>query len=86
MTTRSTPRPYTVAVDIKPNKSNGLNEPLYLQRVGNANTLEDARKLIADDIRQMGETYNGLVAGVSVRGRTYRIFKAEWTEIENSAH
>lgn len=83
---RTLPRPYIVAVDIQPNKSNGLTEPLYLQRVGNADTLKDARKLIADDIRQMSETYSGLISGVSIRGRTYRIFKAEWTEVEVSAH
>jgi len=45
-------------------------------RLGAAKNIEDARKLIANDKRAMGETYGGLIAPTRLTGRTYHIFKS----------
>jgi hypothetical protein len=42
----------------------------------------EAKRLIASDKAAMGNTFGGLVDAVTTTDRTYRAFKAEWTEIK----
>jgi hypothetical protein len=75
------PSPIHVYVTIKPTKTNGLKEP-YTGRVGLCNDMVEAKRLIASDKAAMGNTFGGLVDAVTTTDRTYRAFKAEWTEIK----
>jgi hypothetical protein len=78
------PSPYWVYVTVKPNRSNGLTKTHFM-RVGPAASLEDARKLIEEDRRRMGETFGGLISGITCDGRTYHILKADWKHVEDVA-
>lgn len=75
------PQPIHVYVTIRPTKSNGLTAP-FTGRVGFCHSTEEAKRLIAADKAAMGNTFGGLVDPVSTNDRTYRAFKAEWTEIK----
>lgn len=75
------PRPILVTVSIVPNKKNGLMKPIDGARVGGCNTLEEARALIAKDRREMNDTLGGLIDAPGTAGRTYQVFRAEWTEV-----
>lgn len=77
------PPPYYVFVEISPTKKNGLRE-LYVGRIGTAHDAAGIRKVIADDRRAMGQTFGGLIDPVSLEGRHYRAFRAEWTELPAS--
>lgn len=50
-------------------------------RIGVANDAAKIPKIIADDKKAMGDTFGGLMAPVSIKGRTYRAFKADWSEL-----
>jgi hypothetical protein len=55
----------------------------FISRVGDARSMEGCRKLIAEDLAAMSETFGGLIAPVGTKGRSYRVFKSEgWTELE----
>ena len=70
-----------VYVTLAPDAKKGISKP-YTGRVGTCSDEAGVAKIIADDRRAMGETFGGLIAPVSTKGRTYRAFRAEWTEIK----
>jgi hypothetical protein len=51
-------------------------------RVGTCQHEKDIPALIADDRKAMGESFGGLIEPVSMEGRSYRAFRAEWTELK----
>jgi hypothetical protein len=74
------PKPYMVYVTITPTRANGLTKTIT-SRVGPANSIDDANRLIADDKKEMGETYGGMIEAPGVKGRTYQIFRANWEDV-----
>jgi hypothetical protein len=78
--TMKQPRKYHVFVTVAPTKKNGMSKP-FTGRVGSADTIEEARKLIDEDRRAMNNTYGGLIDAPGSRGREYQVFEAAWTEI-----
>lgn len=81
MTESTKPSPIWVFVTVTPNDRNGLKKE-FTARVGAAKTEPEALKLIVDDLAAMNDTFGGLVEPVSKKGRKYRAFRAEWTEIK----
>jgi hypothetical protein len=53
----------------------------YTARVATTNDPKKIPTLIADDLRAMGNTFGGLFDPTSTKGRRYRVFKAEWSEM-----
>ena len=75
------PKPYTVFVSVAEYPNCGFKGS-FISRLGPAETMEEAIEMIAADRKAMGNTYDGLFEPVSVKGRTYAIFKAEWSRAE----
>lgn len=75
-----TPRPYLVMVTVTPNGKNGIREP-FTARVGFADDPKNCARLVREDLAAMGQTFGGLIEPTDTGGRTYRAFKAEWTEV-----
>ena len=77
------PACYTVMQDSKPGKSKG---EAYTSRMGNYDSLDEAKKAIAENERELRHpnTYGGLIdwGPLDMWHRSYRIFKAEYTEIK----
>jgi len=67
-------------VTVKPTKKNGMTETIT-GRVGTCQHESEIPALIAKDRRDMGQTFGGLIEPASMEGRTYRAFRAEWSEI-----
>jgi len=74
------PRSIYVVVDIPANKTNGIKP--FTARVGWCNEPSEIQALINNDIKEMGDTLGGLIPAVSTKGRKYRAFQAEWTELK----
>ena len=72
------PKPYhlycSVPSDDKPGE-------LYTFRVGNYNAFEDLAPAIERDKAAMRNTFGGLIEPGRTHARTYRAFRAEWTEV-----
>lgn len=75
-----TPKPYVVYVTVAPDFKRGVKEE-YVGRVGPASDMAEAKRLIEDDKQFAGETFSGLIAPADTKGRRYRVFRAEWTEV-----
>jgi len=75
------PKAIAVFVTVHPNKRNGVTKK-FSARVASCDTVDQARALIADDRRAMGDTFGGLIDAPGSAGREYHIFRAEWTEIK----
>ena len=75
------PRSIYVVVDIPATKANGLKKP-FTARVGWCNEHSEIQALISNDTKEMGDTLGGLIPAVSTKGRKYRAFQAEWTELK----
>lgn len=75
------PRAIYVVVDIPATKENRISKP-FTAKVGWCNDPSEIKALIAEDIKAMGDTLGGLLPAVSTKGRKYRAFKAEWTELK----
>jgi len=69
-----------VFVTVKPNGKNGLTEP-FTGRVGTCQTEAEVASIIRKDLKAMGETFGGLFEPMNTSGRTYRAFRASWTEL-----
>ena len=55
----------------------------YQGLVGNAHSLDEAKKLIEEDKRAMRETYGGLIAPTPTKGREYYIFENPgWKQVK----
>lgn len=65
----------------KPTKKNGMTETMTW-RVGTCHRESEIPAMIAKERRDMGQTFGGLIEPASMEGRTYRAFRAKWTEIE----
>jgi hypothetical protein len=78
------PKPYVVYVTSVPTKKNGLKET-YTSRVGPATSVDDARRLIAKNKRDLGETYGSMIEAPDQSGNTYQIFKANWEDVTVTA-
>jgi hypothetical protein len=75
------PAPYYVYVTVSPTKRNGIAKA-FTSRAGVAHDEAGILKVIQDDLTEMGKTFGGLIDPVGVEGRSYRAFKAEWTEVD----
>jgi len=74
------PKPFVLMCTVTPNEKNKLTKPLLI-RVGPAESVDEAKKLKADDLRAMANTFGGVLEGEDTTGRSYRLFKAEWSEV-----
>lgn len=54
----------------------------YTARVGACNDEAEIKTLIKKDLDAMGDTLGGLIEPVSTKGRRYRAFRAQWSEIK----
>lgn len=53
----------------------------FTSRVGAVDSMDEARALTVQDRLVMGDTHGGLIEPSSLKGRTYRVFKAlGWEE------
>lgn len=77
------PPRYHVYVTIAPNPKRGTKD-YYTGRVASTNDLSKVAGIIADDLREMGNTLGGLIDAVPTGGRVYRVFEAEWSELNLS--
>lgn len=77
--TFSTPAPFVIYVTVAPTRKNGLTTP-HTARIGAATNLEGVKNMIADDRASARRTFGGLIEP-STSERTYRIFRAAWTEV-----
>jgi hypothetical protein len=75
------PPPIYVFVTMTPNKRNGLSKT-HTSRIGTCHNPEEIAGLIAEDRKAMGDTFGGLIDAPGTSGRSYRAFRAEWTEIK----
>ena len=75
------PPPIYVFVTVTPTPKNGLSKP-FTSRVGTCHKPGDIAGLIAKDRRAMNDTFGGLIDAPGTSGRSYRAFRAEWTEIK----
>jgi hypothetical protein len=60
------------------------NGEWYTYRAGSAKSLADCHRLIAEEKKAMANTFGGLISALprkEVKKRTYRIWRAKWTEI-----
>lgn len=74
------PPPIYVFVTVPADPKRGISEA-FTGRVGTCATEAEIAGLIAKDKRAMADTFGGLIDGVSTKGRVYRAFRAEWTEV-----
>lgn len=51
-------------------------------RCGSARSVEDARKLIAEEKKSLGQTYGGLIEPTDPAGRRWEIWQATWSKVE----
>jgi hypothetical protein len=65
----------------QPTKKNGMTETMTW-RAGVCQDASEVASVITKDRKAMGETFGGLIEPVSLEGRSYRAFRAEWTEIK----
>lgn len=75
------PPPIYVFCTVAPSKTNGLTKP-YTHRVGTCRERKDIAKIVGDDLMQAGKTYGGLFDAAGTKGRTYRAFETEWSELD----
>jgi len=75
------PSPIYVFVTMMPTKKNGLREE-YTSRVGTCREASEIAGVIAKDRAAMRNTFGGLIDPGNSSGRSYRAFKAEWTELK----
>lgn len=54
----------------------------HVTRVAMTMDLREVPKLIEEDRKSMGETFGGLIAPTSTNGRSYRLFRASWIELD----
>jgi len=75
-------RPATIQVycTVEPTKRNGLKVK-HTHRVANCNDESEIAGIIARDRNAMTNTFGGLIDSPGIAGRSYRAFRAEWTEI-----
>lgn len=78
------PAEYVVYVTIVPTKENGMKEQIT-SRVGVAHSIDGCRAVVKRDLQDMGNTFGGLIAPAPIKGRAYRFFKAQWTEVTREA-
>jgi hypothetical protein len=74
------PMPYAVHCRVEPTAANHLTAP-WNHRIGAYLTRERAMLAIAEDLDQCGETFGGLFPPTSTKGRSYRIWRAAWTDV-----
>lgn len=74
------PAPFHVYCDTGTN----FNGKPNIARLGAARDADGIRKLIENDKAAMGNTFGGLIAPVSIKGRTYGAFRATWEEVDLS--
>lgn len=70
-----------VYVTVRPNATNGISEA-FTSRIGTCSDEKEVAGIIASDLRAMGDTFGGFMEPVSTNGRSYRAFRAEWSEIK----
>jgi hypothetical protein len=75
------PKAYTVFVEIAPYPNCGFVHS-FVSRVGPATTIEEAKRVIKNDKRNIADTFDGLFEPASVKARTYSVWKANWEQIE----
>ena len=74
------PPTFTVYCTVAPTKRNSLDKP-HTHRVGTTHDAKLIPGMIAEDRRAMCDTFGGLIDAPGASGRTYKAFKAEWTEV-----
>lgn len=74
------PKPYLVLVTVHPTARNGIREA-FTARVGQADNIEECRRLIREDRVAMSDTMGGLFEAPGSESRVYTAFRAEWAEV-----
>lgn len=74
------PKPYVVYVRVAPYPNCGFKDE-FVGRVGPAENLKEARSMILEDRRAMGDTYGGLIDAPGTKGRTYEVWEASWKKV-----
>jgi hypothetical protein len=75
------PKPYAVYLIVPAHSPDNDSDKEHWMRIGPANDVAHARRLIKENEAGRRNTFGGLIDGS--RGKvTYRVFKAEWTEVE----
>jgi hypothetical protein len=77
----ASPSPIYVFVTVHPTKRNGLKKP-HSSRVGVCQHESEIAKMVKDDLREMSNTFGGLIESAGTQGRYYQAFRAAWTEIK----
>jgi hypothetical protein len=75
---------YSVYVTATPIKKNGRREAYeaYTTRLGGTDNETEIKRIIADNEKAMGNSFGGLIDTTPTHRRTYRAFRAEWTEVQ----
>jgi hypothetical protein len=74
------PAKFAVYVVTRPTKRNGLSRP-HVSWVGATNDENVIAEIIQRDVDAIRETFGGLMEPGEIRGREYRVFRSEWTEV-----
>jgi hypothetical protein len=75
------PATFFVYVTIQPYPNCGFTGE-YTARIGACNNETEIMPMIKKDLQAMGDTLGGLIEPVSTKGRRYRAFRAEWSEVK----
>lgn len=75
------PNPIHLYVVVRPNATNGVSKE-FTARIGTCKTETEISSLIVADLEAMNDTFGGMMETVSTKGRSYRAFKATWTELD----
>jgi hypothetical protein len=74
------PAPIAVYCTVQPTAANGLTTA-DTHRVKACNDESEIAAIIEEDRRAMCDTFGGLIDAPGASGRTYRAFRAVWTEL-----
>lgn len=74
------PKQFTVFVTVTPNAINGVSEE-FTARVGETDSFLACSRIVANDLSAMKDTFGGVMDAMTVKGRKYRVFKADWQEM-----
>lgn len=76
----TTPAEFHVFVDITPTKANGASRE-FTSCIARVHDEAAIGRAIKADLEGMRKTGGGVIEPGSVSGRTYRAFRAAWTEV-----